>query len=181
VTCEASPHHLTLTDEQVRSLDARYKMNPPLRTEDDRQALIEGLRDGTIDCVATDHAPHSLEEKEVPFEVAAFGVTGLETAFSVLYTDLVKTGVLDLALLLGRMTSGGEPFGIEPPRIETGRRASIALIDPEAVWVVGEGGYESRSTNSCFEGRRLTGQVRMTVADGRVAYRQREFALGVAG
>ena len=92
VTCEASPHHLTLTDEAVRSLDSRFKMNPPLRTEDDRQALIEGLRDGTIDCVATDHAPHAPEEKEVPFEQAAMGVTGLETAFAVLHTDLVAAG-----------------------------------------------------------------------------------------
>ena len=131
VTCEASPHHLTLTDEAVRSLDARFKMNPPLRTEDDRQALIEGLRDGTIDCVATDHAPHAAEEKEVPFEEAAMGVTGLETAFAALYTDLVLPGVLPLELLVERMTCGGEPFGIEAPRLETGAVANVALIDPE--------------------------------------------------
>ena len=101
VTCEATPHHLTLTDEAVRSLDARFKMNPPLRSEDDRQALIEGLRDGTIDCIATDHAPHASEEKEVPFEEAAWGVTGLETAFAALYTDLVLPGVLPLGLAGG--------------------------------------------------------------------------------
>jgi dihydroorotase len=180
VTCEATPHHLTLTEDAVRSLDARFKMNPPLRSEDDRQALIEGLRDGTIDCVATDHAPHALEEKEVPFEQAAMGVTGLETAFAVLHTDLVLAGDLSLEILLERMAAGGEPFGIAPPRIEPGASADIALIDPELGWVVGEDGYESRSSNSCFAGRRLTGRVLMTVARGRVAFRQRSFAMGVA-
>ncbi|MDP9228013.1 MAG: dihydroorotase [Actinomycetota bacterium] len=180
VSCEATPHHLTLTDEAVRNLDARFKMNPPLRSEDDRRALIEGLRAGTIDCVATDHAPHALEEKEVPFEQAAMGVTGLETAFAVLHTDLVLPGILSLELVAERMTAGGEPFGIEPPRIEPGRFANLALIDPEVKWVVGAEGYESRSQNNCFAGRELTGRVLMTVADGRVAFRQRSFAMGVA-
>jgi dihydroorotase len=180
VTCEATPHHLTLTDEAVRSLDARFKMNPPLRSEDDRQALLEGLRDGTIDCIATDHAPHAAEEKEVPFEEAAMGVTGLETAFAALYTDLVLPGVLPLELLIERMTCGGEPFGIEAPRLEPGQPANVALIDPELTWTVGEEGYESRSYNNCFGGRELTGRVLMTVAAGRVAFRQRSFALGVA-
>jgi dihydroorotase len=180
VTCEATPHHLTLTDEAVRSLDARFKTNPPLRTEDDRQALIEGLRDGTIDCVATDHAPHAAEEKEVPFEEAAWGVTGLETAFAALHTDLVLPGVLALELLVERMTCGGEPFGIEAPRIEVDAVANLALIDPGVAWTVGEEGYESRSYNNCFGGRELSGRVLMTVAAGTVAFRQRSFALGVA-
>jgi dihydroorotase len=180
VSCEVTPHHLVLTEEAVRSLDSRFKMNPPLRAEDDRQALIEGLRDGTIDCIATDHAPHSIEEKEVPFEQAAMGVTGLETAFGVLHTDLVYTGVIELGLLVERLTSGGIPFGIAAPRIEQGAVANLALIDPELEWVVGENGYESRAHNSCFAGRRLRGRVLMTVADGRVAYRQRSFAMGVA-
>jgi dihydroorotase len=180
ITCEATPHHLTLTDEAVRSLDARFKMNPPLRSEDDRQALIDGLRDGTIDCVATDHAPHAAEEKEVPFEEAAWGVTGLETAFAALYTDLVLPGVLPLELLVERMTCGGEPFGIDAPRLEVGSAANIALLDPELAWTVGEEGYESRSYNNCFGGRELTGRVLMTVAAGQVAFRQRSFALGVA-
>ena len=180
ITCEATPHHLTLTDEAVRSLDARFKMNPPLRSEDDRQALIDGLRDGTIDCIATDHAPHAAEEKEVPFEEAAWGVTGLETAFAALYTDLVLPGVLPLEILVQRMTCGGEPFGIEAPRLEVGAAANVTLIDPELAWTVGEEGYESRSYNNCFGGRELTGRVLMTVAAGQVAFRQRSFALGVA-
>ncbi|MBM3665974.1 MAG: dihydroorotase [Actinobacteria bacterium] len=180
VTCEASPHHLTLTDEAVRSLDAGFKMNPPLRSEDDRQALIEGLRDGTIDCVATDHAPHAPEEKEVPFEQAAMGVTGLEKAFAVLHTELVLPGVLELETLVERMTFGGEPFGIPAPRIEPGAPANLVLIDPAKEWVVGEDGYESRAFNSCFAGRTLTGRVLMTVAAGQVAYRRRSFAISAA-
>jgi len=180
VTCEASPHHLLLTDERVRSLDTNFKMNPPLRAEDDRQALVEGLRDGTIDCVATDHAPHAAEEKEVPFEEAAMGVTGLETAFAALHTELVEPGIIDLETLIVRMTCGGEPFGIEAPRIEQGCRANFCLIDPEERWVVGEDGYESRSANSAFTGMTLTGRVLMTVASGRIAYRRRSFAMAVA-
>ena len=180
ITCEATPHHLTLTDEAVRSLDPRFKMNPPLRSAGDRKALIDGLRDGTIDCVATDHAPHAPEEKEVPFEEAAWGVTGLETAFAALYTDLVSPGVMSLRTLIERMTCGGEPFGIRAPRLEAGTAANVALIDPEQTWTVGEEGYESRSYNNCFAGHELTGRVLMTVASGRVAFRQRSFALGVA-
>jgi dihydroorotase len=181
ISCEASPHHLCLTDEEVRSLDPhRFKMNPPLRSEADRQALIEGLRDGTIDCVATDHAPHALEEKEVPFEAAAMGVTGLETAFASLYTELVIPGVLDLGLLIERMAGGAEPFEIERPTLTPGSEANIALCDLGAEWTVGEDGYESRSSNSWCGGRKLTGRVLMTLAGGQVAYRLRSFSLGVA-
>jgi dihydroorotase len=180
VSCEATPHHLTLTDEEVRSLDARFKMNPPLRSEDDRQALIDGLRSGLVDCVATDHAPHSLDEKEVPFEEAAMGVTGLETAFAVLHTALVLPGVLDLGLLVERMSAGAEPFGLELPSLGPGSEANLVLFDPEAEWEAGAEGWESRSQNSCFAGRTLRGRVLMTVVAGRVAYRQRSFAMGVA-
>ncbi len=181
ITCEASPHHLCLTDEEVRSLDPhRFKMNPPLRSEADRQALIEGLRDGTIDCVATDHAPHAPEEKEVPFEQAAMGVTGLETAFAALHTELVLPGVLDLGLLVERMSAGAEPFGAERPSLAPGSEANIALCDLSAEWTVGEDGYESRSANSWCAGRKLTGRVLMTLAGGQVAYRLRSFSMGVA-
>ncbi|HEY8083917.1 MAG TPA: dihydroorotase [Solirubrobacterales bacterium] len=181
VSCEASPHHLCLTDQEVQSLDPRrFKMNPPLRTEADRQALIEGLRDGTIDCIATDHAPHALEEKEVPFEQAAMGVTGLETAFAVLHTDLVLPGVIDLSLLIERLAGGAEPFGLERPTLAPGSEANVALCDLSAEWTVGEEGYESRSHNSWCAGRTLTGRVLMTVAGGQVAYRLRSFSLGVA-
>jgi dihydroorotase len=180
VTCEATPHHLTLTDEAVKALDSRFKMNPPLRSEDDRQALIEALRSGVIDCVATDHAPHASEDKEVPFEQGAMGVTGLETAFAVLHTDLILPGVLDLEILVERMSAGPAAFDLEPPTLAPGSAASLVLFDPKAEWEAGAEGWESRSHNSCFEGRRLQGRVLMTVIAGRVAYRQRQFAMGVA-
>ncbi len=181
ISCEATPHHLCLTDEEVRSLDPqRFKMNPPLRTEADRQALIEGLRDGSIDCVATDHAPHAPEEKEVPFEQAAMGVTGLETAFAALHTDLVLPGVLGLGLVIERMAGGAEPFGLARPTLAPGSEANVVLCDLAAEWTVGEDGYESRSRNSWCAGRKLTGRALMTVAAGQVAYRLRSFSLGVA-
>jgi dihydroorotase len=180
ISAEVTPHHLTLTDEAVRSLDARFKMNPPLRSEEDRVAMIEGLRSGVIDCVATDHAPHALEEKEVPFEEAAMGVTGLETAFAVLHTDLVLPGVIELELLVERMTAGAGLYGFDVPTLRPGNEANVVLVDPEADWEAGAEGWESRSENSCFAGRRLRGRVLMTVAAGQVAYRQRSFAMGVA-
>jgi dihydroorotase len=180
VTCEASPHHLTLTDEAVRTLDTRLKMNPPLRTESDRQSLIEGLKDGTIDCIATDHAPHARDEKEVPFEQAPMGTTGLETAFASVHTDLVMPGVLGLALVIEKLTSGGGLLGLPIPRIRKGERANVTLVDLQQEWEVGEGGYESRSSNCCFAGRRLTGRVLFTVAAGCVAYRERSFTLTAA-
>ena len=122
-TAEVTPHHLVLTDEAVRSLDPNVKMNPPLRAEDDRQALVDALRDGTIACVATDHAPHSREEKETPFEAAPFGVTGLETSFAALYTHLVETGLVPLETLLERMSAGpARALGLPEPQAR-GRRA----------------------------------------------------------
>jgi len=177
VSCEASPHHLLLTHEAVRTLDTRMKMNPPLRTEEDRQALIEGLRDGTIDCIATDHAPHARDEKEVPFERAPMGTTGLETAFAALYTGLVEPGVLGLNLVVEKLTSGGGLLGLPIPRIAVGEPANVVLVDLAAEWEVGAEGYASRSENCCFGGRTLRGRVLLTVAAGSVAYRERAFAL----
>jgi dihydroorotase len=181
ISAEASPHHLCLTDEEVRSLDPRrFKMNPPLRRESDRQALIEALRDGTIECVATDHAPHQDEEKDVPFEQAAMGVTGLETAFAALHTELVLPGTIGLGLLVERMAGGAAPFGIERPTLALGSEANVALCDLGAEWTVGEDGYESRSRNSWCAGKALTGRVMVTLAAGQVAFRLRSFSLGVA-
>lgn len=178
ITCEATPHHLTLTDEAVRTLDTNFKMNPPLRSEEDRRALIDGLRSGVVDCVATDHAPHAREEKEEPFEVAPMGVIGLETAFAALHTLLVEPGLISLPLLVERMTAGGAPFGLAAPTLAPGSPANVCLVDLGAEWEVGEAGYESRSSNCCFAGRRLRGRVRMTVAAGGVVYRERSFAIG---
>lgn len=181
ITCEVTPHHLCLTDEAVRDLDAsKHKMNPPLRSEADRQALIEALLDGTIDCIATDHAPHAVEEKEVPYEAAMMGVTGLETAFASLYTELVLPGTIPLELIVEKLGCGGEPFDIDRFRVAEGQPASLCLVDLDAEWTVGEHGYESRSRNSWCAGRTLSGRILMTLADGQVAYRLRSFSLGVA-
>ncbi len=181
ISCEATPHHLCLTDEAVRGLDAsRHKMNPPLRAERDRRSLIDGLIDGTIDCIASDHAPHVAEEKEVPFEAANMGVTGLETAFAAIHTHLVGPGVLPLELLIEKLGGGGEPFGVPRASLAPGSAANIALCDLEVPWTVGESGYESRSVNSWCAGEELRGRVLVTVAAGRVAYRLRSFSMGVA-
>jgi dihydroorotase len=151
------------------------KMNPPLRTEADRQALIDGLRSGVIDCIATDHAPHARDEKEVPFEQAPMGTTGLETSFAAVHTDLVVPGVLPLALVVQRLSDGARLFGLPTPRIEPGEPANVTLVDLDAEWVVGDGGYESRSANCCFDGSTLRGRVLLTVAAGSVAFRARQF------
>jgi dihydroorotase len=170
-TGEVTPHHLCLTDEAVRSLDPNVKMNPPLRAEEDRQALIAGLRDGTIAAVATDHAPHARHEKDVPFEAAPFGVTGLETAFSALYTGLVEPGLLKLETLLERMSAGpARAYGLEPPQIAVGAPANLVLLDLKASRRVSETDFRSRSTNSWLLGETVKGQVRLTIAAGRVAF-----------
>jgi dihydroorotase len=169
-TAEVSPHHLCLTEEAVRSLDPNVKMNPPLRAEEDRDALVEALRDGTIGAVATDHAPHARHEKEVPFEEAPFGVTGLETAFAALYTRLVEPGALPLATLLERLSAGpARIYGLEPPRIAVGAPANLVLLDLETTWRVG-GRFRSKSANSWLLGEPLRGAVVQTVAAGKVVF-----------
>ena len=178
ITSEVSPHHLTLTHEALlERLDTRLKMNPPLRAKADRWALIDGLRDGTIDCIATDHAPHAREEKEVPFEEAPMGTIGLETAFAAVYTELVLPGVLPLDLVVDKLSSGAALVGLPLPAIRTGEGANFCLVDLEAEYEVGDAGYESRSENCCFAGRRLRGRVLATVAAGAVAFRQRTFSV----
>lgn len=177
ITCEASPHHLTLTHEALLDgLDTRLKMNPPLRAEEDRQALIAGLKDGTIDCIATDHAPHAREEKEVPLEEAPMGTTGLETAFAAVHTELVVPGTLPLALVVDKLSAGAALVGLPVPAIAVGRPADLCLVDLDAEWEVGEAGYESRSENCCFAGRTLRGRVVATVAQGEVVHRERALA-----
>jgi dihydroorotase len=180
ITAEATPHHLCLTDEALREshagpgfLDTSMKMNPPLRTESDRRALIEALRSGVIDCIATDHAPHARDEKDVPFEQAPMGTTGLETAFAAVYTEIVLPGVLPLALIVERMTAGATLLDLPVPRIAPREPANLTLVDLAAEWEVGEEGYESRSENCCFAGRRLRGRVLLTLSGGAIAHRER--------
>ncbi len=174
VTAEATPHHLTMTDECVVALDANLKMNPPLRPETDRRALVEALQSGLVDCVATDHAPHAQQEKEVPFEAAAFGTTGLETAFAALYGALVVTGQLPLSVLVSRMSQAPARIaGLPVPTIAVGEQADLCLVDGAARWVVEAAGLRSRSTNSAWLGQTLQGRVTFTVAAGRVAFDDR--------
>jgi dihydroorotase len=170
-TAEATPHHLCLTHEAIRTLDPNMKMNPPLRTDDDRTALLDAVRDGSIGAIATDHAPHSPEEKDVPFEAAPFGVTGLETAFASLYTYLVEPGVLTLETVLQRMSAGPAAiFGLDRPRIAIGAPANLTLIDTATAWRVKAERFRSRSQNSWLLGKRLHSRVKLTVAAGRVVF-----------
>jgi dihydroorotase len=172
VTAEVSPHHLCLTDEAVRSLNASTsKMNPPLRSSADRAALIDALTDGTLDCVATDHAPHRADEKEVPFEQAANGVIGLETAFSALYTHLVAPGLVPLSTVIERMSIGpARAFGLDVPALRVGAPANLAVWDLAGDWLV-RPPYASRCANCAFEGQLLRGICMMTMAAGTVAHR----------
>ncbi|HEX2345694.1 MAG TPA: dihydroorotase [Gaiellaceae bacterium] len=171
VSGEVTPHHLVLTDDAVRSLDPNMKMNPPLRSEHDRAVLRDALRRGAISCVATDHAPHARHEKDVPFEEAPFGVTGLETAFAALYTHLVLPGELSLETLLERMSAGpARVFGLAEPKIDVGARANLVVLDLDAESTVTEQGFRSLSANSWLLGETLRGRVLQTVADGRVVF-----------
>jgi dihydroorotase len=170
-TAEVTPHHLCLTDEAVRSLDTNLKMNPPLRSGSDRTALVEALKDGTIAAIATDHAPHARHEKEVPFEAAPFGVTGLETAFAALYTHLVEPGLVPLETLLERMSAGpARAYGLEEPRIAVGKPANLVLLDLKASYRITEETFRSRSVNSWLLGKTVKGAVRTTIAAGRLVY-----------
>jgi dihydroorotase len=176
VSGEATPHHLTLTDDLVRTLDSRFKMNPPLRADSDRRALLDALASGVIDCVATDHAPHARHEKEVPFEQAPMGTTGLETAFAALFTELVLPGQLELAVAVERMSAGAALYGLPTPGIEPGEAANVCVVDLDATFEAGAEGYASRSENCCFHGRSLRGKVQLTVVGGAVAFRERMLA-----
>lgn len=172
VTAEVSPHHLCLTDELVSDLDpAVSKMNPPLRSAADRAALIEALADGTLDCIATDHAPHRNEEKESPFEAAPNGVIGLETAFPAVYTELVAPGLVPLSTVVERMSAGpARAFGLPVPLLRPGEPANLALWNLAETWTVAPP-YASRSRNCAFAGRTLKGRCALTIAGGSVAHR----------
>lgn len=176
VTAEVSPHHLLLCDEDIRvrkdnSLDANWKMNPPLRSRADKEACQQALLDGTIDAIATDHAPHSPTEKAQPIESAPFGIIGLETAFPLIYSHFVRTGQLSLASCIDLMSKqAGALFNLECGRIQVGAAADLCLLDLETAFVVCDTFFASKSTNSPFIGETLYGQTRMTMTEGRVVY-----------
>ncbi|WP_418741915.1 dihydroorotase, partial [Enorma massiliensis] len=159
VTCEVTPHHLFLTEDALDgTYDTRLKMNPPLRTAADSEALIQGVIDGTVDAIATDHAPHAEWEKAREFELAPFGTTGIECALGLVLTNLVKTEKIDLGRMVELMAvKPREILGLEPVKVEVGSIADLTVIDPEATWTVGAEGYESKAVNCAFEGAELTG------------------------
>jgi len=169
VSCEVTPHHFTLTDEVVRSYDTNTKMNPPLRTREDVEALKEGLRDGTIDVIATDHAPHSYDEKQVEFQSAPFGIVGLETAIGLAITELVEKKILTMYQLIEKLSVNPRRILHLPEvRIEAGVRANLTILDPSARWVVDLRAFRSMSKNSPFAGFRLTGRAFGVINNGRI-------------
>jgi len=171
VTAEVTPHHLLLTDEAVRSFDANTKMNPPLRSRRDAEALLEGLLDGTIDCIATDHAPHAQSEKEGEFDLAAFGIVGLETAVGVLLDRLVRPGLLPLPTLVARLSRDpARLLGLPGGSLAPGAPADLTILDPAAEWTVDPARFESRSRNTPFGGWTLTGRPWKTIVGGRIAW-----------
>jgi dihydroorotase len=170
VTADTTPHHLTLTDGLVATLDGLFRVNPPLRPEEDREGVTGALRDGVLDFVATDHAPHASEEKEAPFEEAAPGFLGHETAFPVLYTELVLGGAVSLPRLVEAMSCSPGRWVGEGGGISVGGPADLALIDLSEEWTVGRETLASRSSNSPYLGRRLTSRVVGTIVGGELVY-----------
>jgi dihydroorotase len=170
VTAEACPHHFTLTEEVVRGYNTHAKMNPPLRTWDDVQAIKEGLRDGTIDVIATDHAPHATQEKQQDFTEAPFGIVGLETAFS-LTLGLVDEGVLTLEQAVTKLTAApAAAFGLTKGTLAVGADADLCLVDPNEQWTVDPAKFRSKSRNTPFAGWKVKGRVKQTMVGGRFVF-----------
>jgi dihydroorotase len=170
VTCEATPHHFSLTEEAVRGYNTNAKMNPPLRSEEDRQAVLAGLADGTIDAIATDHAPHHLDEKNVEFNIAMNGVVGLETALS-LSLQLVRDGVIDLHRMIELLTcSPARALDLPVGTLEIGSDADVTIIDPDLKWTVDAQQLASKSKNTPFDGWEMQGAAVCTVVGGKVMF-----------
>jgi dihydroorotase len=172
VTAEVTPHHLLLCEDDIPSLDANFKMNPPLRSEDDRRALIEGLLDGTIDFIATDHAPHTLEEKAEGMELAPFGIVGLETAFPLLYTNLVKKEIITLSQLVEFLSlKPAEAFNLPYGKIEVGAPADLVLVDLETDKSINPDEFLSKGKNTPFTGWNCQGWPVMTMVEGKIVWK----------
>lgn len=170
VTAEVTPHHFTLTDERVEGYDTHAKMMPPLRTAEDRDALIEAMADGTIDAIATDHAPHSTVEKDVEFDRASNGVVGLETAFALTH-ELVRAGKLTAMRAVALLTSGpARVLGLRAGTLELGAPADLVVANPERAWIVDASRFHSKSRNTPFEGMKLVGQIERTYVGGRLVH-----------
>lgn len=173
VSCEVTPHHLLLNETDIVADDANYKMNPPLRAISDQQALLNGLLDGTIDCIATDHAPHSVEEKKQGIRLAPFGITGLETAFALLYTEFVRKGIFTLESLIQWMSvRPAELFNLNGGKFAVGQPADLALFDLDVPTKISADRFESKSQNSPFIGREVYGSTVMTLVSGIVVWKR---------
>jgi len=176
ITAEVTPHHLSLVSSCLATYDTNLKMKPPLRTKEDVKALKMGLRDGTIDCIATDHAPHALFEKEMEFGSAPFGIIGLETALGIVCTELIQTGILSLKELIEKMSvNPARILGIEERTLKKGKDANITIFDPNKEWKVDVNNFVSKSTNSPYDGWKLKGYPVMTIVKGKIVYREGEF------
>jgi dihydroorotase len=176
VTAESCPHYFTLTDEDVGMYDTNKKMNPPLRTAADREAVIAGLADGTIDAIASDHAPHVPEEKDVEFDNAAFGVIGMETSLGLVLTMLVHKRILTPARMVEKMSvAPNRILGLPGGSLKEGMPADVTVINPEEKWTVNPAEFFSKARNSAFIGMELTGAVTATVLGGRVVFRRGGF------
>ena len=172
ITAETCPHYFTLTDDVIMSFDANTKVNPPIREAEDVEAIKEGLKDGTLDCIVTDHAPHHKDEKNVEYNLAAFGISGIETSFSLSYTYLVKAGVLTLEQLADRMsTAPARILGLEGGALAEGAVADIMLADLNAKYVIDSKDFVSKGKNTPFNGTEVYGKVCCTIVDGDVKYR----------
>jgi dihydroorotase len=171
ITAEVTPHHFSLTIDDIPDLGTNGKMNPPLGTKKDRIALIEGIKDGTIDCIATDHAPHTLEDKAKELEKAPYGVIGLESSFAVSYTELVQPGRIDLGRLIEAMSSRPrEIFNLEKIGLFEGSRADLVLVDLDEFWAIDPDLFESKAGNCPFAGKQVSGKVLKTIYKGTVAW-----------
>ncbi len=171
VTCEVTPHHFSLNEEMIVSYDTNLKMNPPLRSKKDILAINAGLKDGTIDCIATDHAPHSIEEKDVEFELAPFGIIGLETALGLVVTELIEPGIVSWSDAVAKMTvNPAKILNLNLGQIKIGYPADLTIIDPKASWTVDISNFKSKSKNSPFMGRKLKGKAVYAIVNGKVVY-----------
>lgn len=172
VTAETCPHYFAATDDLITGFDTNTKVNPPIREEKDRQAILEGLKDGTLDCIVTDHAPHHPNDKNVEYNLAAFGISGIETSFGFAVTYLYKTGILTLPEIAAKMS--GNPariLGLEGGEIAEGAAADLTIADLDEEWTVDSSKFLSKGKNTPFNGRKLSGSIKYTIVDGNVKYR----------
>lgn len=173
VTAETCPHYFTLTDEVIAGFDTNTKVNPPIREERDRLAVIEGLKDGTLDCIVTDHAPHHEDDKNVEYALAAFGISGLETSFALSYTQLVRGGALTLGQLADRMSAAPAAIlNLRGGAIEAGAPADLTVVDLNEKWTIDLAQFVSKGKNTPFAGRQVYGRVKYTLVDGEIRYRE---------